>query len=107
MTETVPGFRMPLANQPLSFDEYIALACWIQGLPPEAGPAAADRAGDAPIDYDACAFAADPIDYAQPTEAIPRAATVGLGVAAGAGPAKTELSVTIGEIDTGDADAAD
>lgn len=69
LTGTVPGFRMPLANQPLSLDEYIALACWIEGLDPDdAGPDSPPPAGDAPIDYDNCAFAAAPVDYsAAPT----------------------------------------
>lgn len=45
----VPGTPMPLANQPLSSAEMIALTCWIEGL-------TAEGAGDvyAPIDYDGC-----------------------------------------------------
>lgn len=45
----VPGTPMPLANQPLSSAEMIALMCWIEGLD-------ADGADDvyAAIDYDDC-----------------------------------------------------
>ena len=60
VTGTAPGFRMPLANQPLTLDEYVALACWIEGLPADRAPK-----GDDPIDYDGCAFAANPIDYTE------------------------------------------
>jgi hypothetical protein len=48
----VPGSPMPLANQPLSSAEIIAIACWIEG--------AATPGGDGPyaeIDYDDCAYA--------------------------------------------------
>jgi hypothetical protein len=50
---TVPGTPMPLANQPLSTAEMLAVACWIEGLTP-------DNAKDvyAAIDYDGCEFAA-------------------------------------------------
>lgn len=50
---TVPGTPMPLANQPLSPAEVIALGCWIEGLDgaPEGDVYAA-------IEYDDCAFAA-------------------------------------------------
>src|SRR5436305_661422 len=34
ITGSVPGTRMPLANQPLSNAEYTAIACWIEGLDP-------------------------------------------------------------------------
>lgn len=50
----VPGSPMPLANQPLSSAEIIAMACWIEG--------AAEPGGDGPesaIDYDNCQYAAD------------------------------------------------
>lgn len=45
----VPGTPMPLANQPLSSAEMIALVCWIEGLD-------AEGANDvyAAIDYDGC-----------------------------------------------------
>ncbi len=50
----VPGSPMPLANQPLSAAEVVAIACWIEG---------ADKPeGDTPyavIDYDGCAYAAE------------------------------------------------
>ncbi len=49
----VPGSPMPLANQPLSSAEILALACWIEG--------AAEPGGDTPyaaIDYDNCEYAA-------------------------------------------------
>jgi hypothetical protein len=60
ITGAAPGSRMPLANQPLSADEYVAIACWIEALARLPFPRAAD-----PIDYDACRFAWDPIDHAQ------------------------------------------
>lgn len=50
----VPGSPMPLANQPLSSAEIIALACWIEG--------AAEQGADSPsasIDYDDCQYAED------------------------------------------------
>jgi hypothetical protein len=50
----VPGSPMPLANQPLSASEVVAIACWIEGTDaPE---------GDSPyaeIDYDGCQYAAE------------------------------------------------
>jgi hypothetical protein len=50
----VPGSPMPLANQPLSSPEIIAMACWIEG-------ATTDEAASpyASIDYDNCEYAAD------------------------------------------------
>ncbi len=60
ITGTVPGSRMPLANQALSDDEYLALACFIEGLPANGSLPATDAA----IDYDACAFAKEPILFA-------------------------------------------
>jgi hypothetical protein len=56
VTGTVPGSRMPLANEALSDDEYLALACFIEGLPKDGALPATDAA----IDYDACAFAKEP-----------------------------------------------
>lgn len=50
----VPGSPMPLANQPLSAAEVVAIACWIEGTD------APD--GDSPyatIDYDGCDYAAE------------------------------------------------
>jgi hypothetical protein len=49
----VPGSPMPLANQPLTASEIIAIACWIEGA---AEPALAGV--DAEIDYDNCEYAA-------------------------------------------------
>ena len=50
----VPGSPMPLANQPLSSAEIIAIACWVEGAttPAGAGPHGV-------IDYDGCQYAAD------------------------------------------------
>lgn len=50
----VPGSPMPLANQPLTASEVVAIACWIEGTD---GPD-----GDSPhatIDYDGCQYAAE------------------------------------------------
>lgn len=50
----VPGSPMPLANQPLSAAEIVAIACWIEGTD------APD--GDSPyasIDYDGCQYATE------------------------------------------------
>jgi hypothetical protein len=49
----VPGSPMPLANQPLSSAEVLAIACWIEG---------AGATGDDPyaeIDYDGCDYAGE------------------------------------------------
>jgi len=54
----VPGTPMPLANQPLSSAEMIALTCWIEGL---GGDGALDV--NAPIDYDDCQAA---LTFGQP-----------------------------------------
>lgn len=56
ITGTVKGSRMPLANQPLSEPEYVALFCWIEGT--SSHPSPDDR-----IDYDGCRFAKNPVDY--------------------------------------------
>lgn len=58
LTGTVPGTRMPLANQALSNTEYVALACWIETLAATPFP----RAND-PINYDDCVFAWYPVEY--------------------------------------------
>lgn len=51
----IPGTRMPLANQPLSADELLALFCFIEGI---------DGGGltrlDGPIDYARCSYSTDP-----------------------------------------------
>lgn len=57
ITGTVPGSRMPLANQALSDPEYVAIFCWIETI--GSHPKAEDR-----IDYDGCRFARDPVSYA-------------------------------------------
>lgn len=49
----VPGTPMPLANQPLSSAEVLALTCWIEGL----GGEDPDVYGE--IDYDGCQAAKD------------------------------------------------
>jgi hypothetical protein len=59
ITATVPGSRMPLANDPLTNAAYAAIACWIEGLSEGATP----KAGD-PIDYDSCAYAKAPLEPA-------------------------------------------
>lgn len=57
--EKIPGTRMPLANQPLSVPEMLALYCFIEGLPSEF-----DGEFDmlAPINYEDCTFAENPED---------------------------------------------
>jgi hypothetical protein len=55
ITGTVPGSRMPLANQALTDPEYVAIICWIEGL------ASSDPLQ--PIDYDACRFARHLVHY--------------------------------------------
>jgi hypothetical protein len=57
ITGTVPGTRMPLANQPLSDPEYVAIFCWIETLDDDPQPSDA-------IDYENCRFAHDPTSYA-------------------------------------------
>jgi len=51
----VPGTRMPLANQPLSTAEMLALFCFVEGL-----PGGAPARLDGPIDYKTCSYSADP-----------------------------------------------
>jgi hypothetical protein len=58
ITGTVPGSRMPLANQALSNLEYVAIACWIEGLAANPEPEPDDA-----IDYSRCRFAADQSHY--------------------------------------------
>lgn len=59
ITGTVPGFRMPLANTPITNPGYVAIACWIEGLSPTGGGDPDDL-----IDYDTCDYAQAPQDYA-------------------------------------------
>ncbi|MBX5483259.1 MAG: hypothetical protein IRZ16_15665 [Myxococcaceae bacterium] len=54
--DPVPGSRMPLANQPPSVPDMVALMCFIEGLDPD--PAKRDPSG--PIDYGHCSYTADP-----------------------------------------------
>ena len=56
ITGTVPGSRMPLANQRLTDPEYIAIYCWIETLDDDPQPTD-------PIDYENCSFAHDPVSY--------------------------------------------
>lgn len=55
--ERIPGTRMPLANQPLSVPEMLALYCFIEGLPSK-------LEGEfdmlAPINYEDCTWAENP-----------------------------------------------
>jgi len=50
----VPGSPMPLANQPLTASEVIAIACWIEGTAEEGGAET-----NSVIDYDNCEYAAE------------------------------------------------
>ena len=50
----VPGSPMPLANQPLSASEVVAIACWIEGTDEEGGAET-----DSLINYDDCEYAAE------------------------------------------------
>ena len=50
----VPGSPMPLANQPLSTPEILAIACWIEGAVMPAGAGT-----EASSDYDNCDYAAE------------------------------------------------
>jgi hypothetical protein len=54
----VPGSRMPLANQPLSVPEMLALFCFVEGLAPAATPATVNLASS--IDYARCSYSAAP-----------------------------------------------
>lgn len=59
ITGTVPGFRMPLANTPITNPGYVAIACWIEGLSDTSARDPEDL-----IDYDGCTYANAPVDYA-------------------------------------------
>lgn len=50
----VPGSPMPLANEPLTAAEVVAIACWIEGT---AAPGGAET--ESVIDYDQCQYAAE------------------------------------------------
>lgn len=54
--ESIPGSRMPLANQPFTIPEMLALYCLVEGYPEDG-----DSTGlTAPIDYNNCIAAEDP-----------------------------------------------
>jgi hypothetical protein len=55
--EKVPGTRMPLANQPLSISEMLALYCFVEGLPEDIDQ---PPEGTTPIDYASCSYSDDP-----------------------------------------------
>jgi hypothetical protein len=54
--EEIPGSRMPLANQPLSISEMLALYCFVEGLSDSDNP----PEGSAPIDYENCSYSQAP-----------------------------------------------
>jgi hypothetical protein len=54
--DPVPGSRMPLANQPPSITDMLALMCFIEALQP--GQAITSLSG--PIDYKNCSYIANP-----------------------------------------------
>ena len=61
--EDVPGTRMPLANQPLSPADKLALYCFIEGLPMDSastGESVETHVMESPIDYASCSYAAEP-----------------------------------------------
>ncbi|HRE90308.1 MAG TPA: hypothetical protein PK095_14335 [Myxococcota bacterium] len=64
--EDVPGTLMPLANQPLSNAEMLALFCFIEGLSDTPSRL------DVPIDYVACTYSRDPtnLDVYGPTAEV-------------------------------------
>ncbi len=52
----IPGSRMPLANQPFSVPEMLALFCFVEGFPD--GGSESDLVGR--IDYAGCSYSSDP-----------------------------------------------
>ncbi|SEU24239.1 c-type cytochrome domain-containing protein [Stigmatella erecta] len=54
--EAIPGSRMPLANQPPSIPDMLALMCFIEGL----DPAATQWNLSSSIDYARCSYSANP-----------------------------------------------
>lgn len=54
--DKVPGSRMPLANQPLTISEMLALFCFVEGLPPLGQQPELTW----PIDYKNCSYSRDP-----------------------------------------------
>lgn len=55
-SDLIPGSRMPLANEPLTNSEMLALFCFIEKLPQDGS--AVDL--HAPIDYAGCSYSAQP-----------------------------------------------
>lgn len=55
--EDVPGTRMPLANQPLSISEILALYCFVEGLPADLEK---PPEGTRSIDYRNCSYSENP-----------------------------------------------
>jgi hypothetical protein len=55
-TDTVPGTRMPLANQPPNVPDMLALMCFIEGL----DPAATQWNLGSAIDYNKCTYSENP-----------------------------------------------
>lgn len=56
--EKIPGTRMPLANDPLTIPDMLALYCFIESLPLDNGSDVIDL--ELPIDYESCSFSKDP-----------------------------------------------
>lgn len=54
--ERIPGTRMPLANQPPSIPDMLALMCFLEGLDPAKAPYNLAN----PIDYAGCSYVSDP-----------------------------------------------
>ena len=55
--QKIPGTRMPLANEPLSIADMLALFCFIEGIP-DVGDRVLDL--ETPINYENCSYAEDP-----------------------------------------------
>jgi hypothetical protein len=53
----IPGTRMPLANQPLSIADMLALFCFVEGLPEQTDGV---YNMDSPINYADCSWSSDP-----------------------------------------------
>ncbi len=56
--QKIPGTRMPLANDPLTIPDMLALYCFIEGLPKDTGTDVIDL--ETPINYEDCRWSADP-----------------------------------------------
>ncbi len=54
--DEIPGSRMPLANQPFTIPEMLAMFCLVERYPQDGDPTALSG----PIDYNNCTFAEDP-----------------------------------------------